>query len=144
LTVGGKTIKTAKGKESRSIASDASSQGSVERTKRTRGDSQQIAEGKTLEVRFSKKQQKKDAPDSGRGRCQGAAERLGLIVIQAKVSKLNRKEAKTAKLAADKAERENASKSKRSDTERFIDSQADKSGHIVPEDLDQGPPGVGD
>jgi hypothetical protein len=40
LTVGGKTIKTAKGKESQSIASDASSQGSVERTKRTRGDSQ--------------------------------------------------------------------------------------------------------
>jgi hypothetical protein len=57
---------------------------------------------------------------------------------------LNRKEAKTAKLAADKAERENASKSKRSDTERYIDSQADKSGHINPQVLDQGPPGGGD
>jgi hypothetical protein len=67
LTVGGKTIKTAKGKESRSIASDASTQGSVERKNRTRGDSQQIAEGKTLETRVSKKQQKKDASDSGKG-----------------------------------------------------------------------------
>jgi hypothetical protein len=57
---------------------------------------------------------------------------------------LNRKEAKTAKLAADKAERENASKSKRSDTERYIYLQADKSGHIVPEVLDQVPPGGGD
>jgi hypothetical protein len=67
-----------------------------------------------------------------------------LIVVHAEVSKLNCKEAKTAKLAADKAKRENASKSKRSDTERYIDSQADKSGHINPQVLDQGPPGGGD
>jgi hypothetical protein len=38
MTVGRKTIKMAKGKESRLITSDASSQGSVESTKRTRGD----------------------------------------------------------------------------------------------------------
>jgi hypothetical protein len=145
MTVGEKTIKTAKGKDSRLIASDASSQGSVERTKRTRGDIQQIAEGKTLELRVSKKQKKKDAPDSRRGRGRGgAAERRGSIVVQAEVSKLNRKEAKAAKLADDKAKIENASKSKRSDTERYIALQADKSGYIVPEVLDQGPPGGGD
>jgi hypothetical protein len=52
------------------------------------------------------------------------------------------KEAKAAKLAADKAERENAGKSKRSETERYIDLQADKSGHIEPQvALDQNPPG---
>jgi hypothetical protein len=55
------------------------------------------------------------------------------------------KEAKAAKLAADKAERENAGKSKRSETERYIDLQADKSGHIEPQvALDQNPPGGGD
>jgi hypothetical protein len=42
------------------------------------------------------------------------------------------KEAKAAKLAADKADKENAGRSKRSETERYIDSQADKSGHIDP------------
>jgi hypothetical protein len=58
---------------------------------------------------------------------------------------LNSKKAKTAKLAADKAERENAGKSKRSDTERYIDSQADKSGHMNPQVvLDQNPSGGGD
>jgi hypothetical protein len=61
MTVGGKTIKTAKVKDSPSIASDASSQGSLERTKRTRGDTQQIAEGKTLELQVSQKEKKKDA-----------------------------------------------------------------------------------
>jgi hypothetical protein len=43
------------------------------------------------------------------------------------------KEAKAAKLAADKAERENAGKSKSLETERYIDLQADKSGHIDPQ-----------
>jgi hypothetical protein len=56
LTVGGKTIKTAKEKEYRLITSDASSQGS-----RTRGDAQQIAAGKPLEARVSKKLEKKGA-----------------------------------------------------------------------------------
>jgi hypothetical protein len=68
MTVGGKTIKTAKEKDARSITSNASTQGSEERTKRTRGDSKAIAEGKTLEPRVSRKQGKKDAAGSSRGR----------------------------------------------------------------------------
>jgi hypothetical protein len=39
---------------------------------------------------------------------------------------------------------ENASQSKRIDTQRYIALQADKSGHIVPDFLDQGPSGNGD
>jgi hypothetical protein len=54
---------------------------------------------------------------------------------------LNCQEAKAAKLAAEKADLVNASQSKHIDTLRYIASQADKSGHIVPEVLDQGPPG---
>jgi hypothetical protein len=119
------------------ITSDASLQGSVERTSRTRRDTQQIAAGKTLEPRVSNKLEEK-----GAGRGQAAPERRGSIVVEAEVSKLNSKEAKAAKLAADKAERENAGKSKCSDTERYIDLQADKSGHIDPQVLlDQNPPG---
>jgi hypothetical protein len=67
-----------------------------------------------------------------------------LIVVQAKVNKLNRKDAKAAKIADEKAHIENAIQSKRIDTQRYIVSQADKSGHIVPNVLDQGPPGDGD
>jgi hypothetical protein len=67
-----------------------------------------------------------------------------LIVVQAEVNKLNRQEAKAAKLAAEKADLENASQSKHIDTQRYIASQADKSGHIVPKVLDQVPPGDGD
>jgi hypothetical protein len=63
LTVGGKTIRTPKEKESRSIASDACSKGS--RASRTRGVTAQIAVGKPLEEKVSKKQEKKGA---GRGR----------------------------------------------------------------------------
>jgi hypothetical protein len=137
LTVGGKMIKTAKGKESRSITSDTSSQGST--TSRTRGDAKQIAERKPLEAKVSKKLEKKGA---GRGRA--PPEECASIVVRAEVSKLN-KEAKAAKLAADKAERENAGKSKHSETERYIDLQADKSGHIIPQvALDPNPPGGGD
>jgi hypothetical protein len=57
---------------------------------------------------------------------------------------LNRKKAKAAKLVAEKANLANASQSKRINTQRYIALQADKSGHIVPEVLDQGPPGDGD
>jgi hypothetical protein len=106
LTVGGKTIKTAKGKESRSITSDASSQGS--RTSRTRGDAKQIAAGIPLEANVSKKLEKKGA---GQGRGRAPPERRASIVVRAKVSKLN-KDTKAAKLAADNAEKENAGKSK--------------------------------
>jgi hypothetical protein len=54
------------------------------------------------------------------------------------------KEAKAAKLATDKADKENAGRSKRSETERYIDSQADKSEYIDPQvALDQNPPGGG-
>jgi hypothetical protein len=54
-------------------------------------------------------------------------------------------EAKAAELAADKADKENAGRSKRSETEHYVDSQADKSGHIDPQvALDQNPPGGGD
>jgi hypothetical protein len=67
-----------------------------------------------------------------------------LIVVQAEVNKLNRKEAKAAKLVAEKADLANASQSKHIDTQRYIALQADKSGHIVPEVLDQGPPRDGD
>jgi hypothetical protein len=62
LKIGGKMIRTPKGMDSRSIASDASLKGS--RESRTRGDSAQIAKGKPLEEKFSKKQEKKGA---GRG-----------------------------------------------------------------------------
>jgi hypothetical protein len=51
----GKTTKTAKGPAARSITSNASTQGSKERTKRTRGNSKAIAERKTLELRVSRK-----------------------------------------------------------------------------------------
>jgi hypothetical protein len=57
---------------------------------------------------------------------------------------LNRKEAKAAKLAAEKTDLANASQSKHIDTQRYIASQADKSGRIVPEVLEQGPSGDGD
>jgi hypothetical protein len=55
MTVGGKRMKMAKGPAARSITSNASTQGSKERTKKTRGDSKAIAEGKTLELQFSRK-----------------------------------------------------------------------------------------
>jgi hypothetical protein len=110
LTVGGKTIRTPKGKESRSINSEASSKGS--RTSRTRGDTAQIAAGKPLEENFSKKQEKKGA---GRGRA--PPQRRASIVESVEVRKLE-KEAKAAKLAAEKADKENAGKSKRSETGR--------------------------
>jgi hypothetical protein len=144
MTVGRKTMKTAKGPAAQLITSNASTQGSKERTKRTRGDSKATVEGKTLETRVSRKQGKKDAPGSGRGRGRGAEERRSSIVVQAEVNKLNRKDAKAAKIAAEKADIENESQSKRIDTQRYIASQADKSGHIVPDVLDQGPPGGGD
>jgi hypothetical protein len=124
LTVGGKRIRTPKGKESRSIASDASSKGS--RASRTRGDAAQIAAGKPLEEKVSKKQEKKGA---GRGRA--PPQRCASIVVSAEVRKLN-KEAKAAKLAADKADKENAGRSKRSETERYKQTRVDISIHKLP------------
>jgi hypothetical protein len=105
----GKTTKTDKGPAARSITSNASTQGSKERTKRTRGDSKAIAKGKTLEPGVSRKQGKKDAPGSGRGRGRGVEDRRSSKVVQAEVNKLNRKDTKAAKIAADKADIENAS-----------------------------------
>jgi hypothetical protein len=54
-----------------------------------------------------------------------------LLDVRAEVQKLE-KEAKAAKIAADKANKAKAGNSKRSETERYIDSQTDKSGHIDP------------
>jgi hypothetical protein len=138
-----KRTKTDKGPAARTIASNASTQGSKERTKRTRGNSKAIAKGKALELRVSRKQGKKNAPGSGIGRGQGAEDRRGSIVVT-EVNKLNCQEAKAAKLAAERAELANASQSKHIDKQRYIALQADKSGHIVPEVLDQGPPGDSD
>jgi hypothetical protein len=95
----GKTTKTAKGPAARSITSNASTQGSEEKTKRTRGDSKAIAEGKTLEPRVSRKQGKKDAPGSGRGRGRGAEDRRSLIVVQAEVDKLNCKRSQSSQVS---------------------------------------------
>jgi hypothetical protein len=136
LKVGGKTIRTPQ-KASGSIASDASSKGS--RESRTRGDSAQIAEGIPLEEKLSKKQSKKGA---GRGRAD--PQRRSSLIVSAEEKKLE-KEAKSDKIAADKANRAKAGNSKRSVRERYIDSQTDKSGHINPKVAqDQNPPDGGD
>jgi hypothetical protein len=52
----GKMTKTAKGASARSITSNASTKGSKERMKRTRGDFKALAGGKLLELRVSRKQ----------------------------------------------------------------------------------------
>jgi hypothetical protein len=52
----GKMTKTAKGASARSITSNASTKGSKERMKRTRGDFKALAGGKLLEPRVSRKQ----------------------------------------------------------------------------------------
>jgi hypothetical protein len=131
LTVGGKTIRTPQ-KALGSIASDASFRGS--RESRTRGDAAQIAEGIPLTEKFSKKQAKKG---TGRGRAdlqtrRADLQRRSLLDVRAEVKKLEN-EAKAAKIAADKASKAKAGNSKRSETERYIDSQTDKSGHINPQ-----------
>jgi hypothetical protein len=118
LTVGGKTIRTTQ-KASGSIASDASSKGS--RESRTKGDAARIAEGIPLTEKFSKKQAKK-----GTGRGRADLQRRSSLDVRAEVKKLE-KEAKAAKIAADKANKANAGNSKHSETERYIDSQTDKS-----------------
>jgi hypothetical protein len=134
-----RTTKTAKGLAARLITS-TSTKGSEERTKRTRGDSKALAKGKLLEVRVSRKPGKKVAPDSGTGRGWGAEGRHGSIV-GTEVNKLNRLEAKAAKLAAAEADIANSNQSKNIDMQCYIDSQADKTGHDAPAVQDQGPPG---
>jgi hypothetical protein len=119
LKVRGKTIRTPQ------KASDASSKGS--RESRTRGDSAPIAKGIPLTEKFSKKQVKKGA---GRGRAD--LQRRSSLDIRAEVKKLE-EEAKIAKIAADKANQAKARNSKRSETERYIDYQTEKSGHIDPQ-----------
>jgi hypothetical protein len=131
LRVGGKTIRTPQ-KASGSIASDASSRGS--RESRTRGDAAQIAEGIPLTEKFSKKQAKKGTI-RGRADLQirtAALQRRSSLDVRAEVKKLE-KEAKAAKIAADKASKAKTGDSKRSETERYIDSQTDKRGHIDPQ-----------
>jgi hypothetical protein len=136
LKVRGKTIRTPQ-KALGLLASGASSKGS--RESRTRGDSEQIAEGIPLIEKLSKKQAKKGA---GRGRAD--PQRRSSLGVRAEVKKLE-KEAKAAKVAADKANKAKAGTSKRLETERYIDSQTDKSGHIDPQVAqDLNPPDGGD
>jgi hypothetical protein len=114
----GKTTKADKGPSAQSIASNASTKGSKEGTKRTRHDSKAFAEGKVLEPRVSRKPGKKNAPGSSTGQGRGAEERRGSIV-ETKVTKLNRLEAKAAKLA--EADLANANQSKNIDMQHYID-----------------------
>jgi hypothetical protein len=130
LRIGGKTIRTPQ-KASGSVALDASSRGS--RESRTRGDAAQIAEGIPLSEKLSKKQAKKG---TGRGRAdlqirRADLQRRSLLDVRAEVKNLE-KEAKAAKIAADKASKAKTGDYKRSETERNIDSQTDKRGHIDP------------
>jgi hypothetical protein len=112
------------------------------RTKRTRGDTKQLAEGKLLEPRVLKKQGKQGiSPGSGGTSCgRGTEGRCGSMV-ETEVNKLYRLEAQAASLtAAEDGKATSARSTNSKDMQQYLETQEDKTGHEAPGDPDQGPP----